>query len=358
MRKIVYGLVGSGWRAEFYVRIAKAIPEQFEVSAVLIRDHVKGEIFAKKYQVKVVNTLEELMDTEPEFIVLSIKRGVVTDYLVDLFQRKIPVLVETPPAESVDELYRLWEEYEKVEPKIQVAEQYPLQPLYASWYEAIQKGMLGDVTNMNISALHGYHGVAMLRRMLGVGMEQCVIYGKRYQFPVTETYSREGMCFDGEVFLCPRERVTLEFSGGKIGYFDFSDPAQYHSFIRTRQINIQGTRGEIDDLTILYLTQENVSVMENLNRIDLGIYGNQEWSHFAMMLGKETLYKTPFVNARLNDDEIAVGTLLLKFVEYMETGKECYSLADACQDMYINLMMNKAMENPLKLIKTEKQPWN
>ena len=30
MGKIRYGVIGSGWRAEFYIRIAKAVPDKFE----------------------------------------------------------------------------------------------------------------------------------------------------------------------------------------------------------------------------------------------------------------------------------------------------------------------------------------
>ena len=47
------------------------------------------------------------------------------------------------------------------------------------------------------------------------------MYGKRYYYEVTETYGREGMCFDGEKFMCPRDRVTMEFEDGKVAYFDF-----------------------------------------------------------------------------------------------------------------------------------------
>ena len=39
------------------------------------------------------------------------------------------------------------------------------------------------------------------------------------------------------------------------------------------------------------------------------------------MLGEEFLYKTPFVNARLNDDEIAVGSLLMGMHEYLKKWK-------------------------------------
>ena len=101
MDKIKYALIGSGWRAEFYIRIAKMVPEQFELTAVLVRDAAKGAAFAEEFQVKVVNSLEALMETAPDFVVLSIKRGFVTGYLLDLFRRGIPVLAETPPGEDM-----------------------------------------------------------------------------------------------------------------------------------------------------------------------------------------------------------------------------------------------------------------
>ena len=43
MDKIRFGLIGSGWRAEFYIRIAKALPGIFDLTAVLIRDSEKGK---------------------------------------------------------------------------------------------------------------------------------------------------------------------------------------------------------------------------------------------------------------------------------------------------------------------------
>ena len=63
MDKIRFGLIGSGWRAEFYIRIAKALPEIFDLTAVLIRDSEKGKNFSEKFNVPVVNTLDELENT-------------------------------------------------------------------------------------------------------------------------------------------------------------------------------------------------------------------------------------------------------------------------------------------------------
>ncbi len=357
MGRIRFGLIGSGWRAEFYIRIAQAVQDVFELTAVVVRDEKKGRDFAERMKVKVVNTLEELQRTEPEYVVLAVKRGIISEYLPKLFEKGIPVLCETPPGEKVEALESVWKNYKRFNGRIQVAEQYFAQPLYAAWYQAIVDGKLGEVQNINISALHGYHGVSIIRRFLQAGWGNCRIYGKRFWFDVTETYGREGMAFDGKVFKCSRDRLTLEFENGKVAYFDFSDPAQYHSFIRTRQLTVQGIRGEIDDMTIRYLTDENVPVTQELNRIDLGVYNNQEWSHFGIMLGEEFLYKTPFPNARLNDDEIAVATCMLKMKEYLDTGTDFYSLQDALQDMYFSLKMEEALGEPNREVRTESRIW-
>mgnify|MGYP003268504548 CR=1 FL=1 len=109
MGKIRFGLIGSGWRAEFYIRIAKAVPEQFELTKVLIRDKEKGEVFGRRHNVRTVQTLEELMADDPDYVVLSVKRGITSGYLGRLFERGIPVLCETPPAEDADSLNALWE---------------------------------------------------------------------------------------------------------------------------------------------------------------------------------------------------------------------------------------------------------
>ena len=37
MSKVRYAVVGSGWRSLFYIRIAKALPETFELTALLCR---------------------------------------------------------------------------------------------------------------------------------------------------------------------------------------------------------------------------------------------------------------------------------------------------------------------------------
>jgi len=358
MEKIRFGLIGSGWRSEFYIRIAKALPNYFELAAVLTRDKEKQMALAKKFDVKVVGSLDEMQSNNPEFVVLSIDRSAVLEYLTQLYKRNLPVLCETPPAKSIEESILLWEMTKRTNAKIQIAEQYFLQPLYTAWKRIIDDGLIGEVHNINISSLHGYHAMSIIRLFLGIGFANCAIHGKRYTQQVVETNTRDGDCFDGKLITYKRDRAALEFENGRIAFFDFSDPAQYHSYIRTRQMTVQGNRGEIDDLYLRYLTKENVPVTSELKRIDKGIYNNQEWAHYGIMLGDKFLYKNPFPGARLNDDEIAVASCICGMKTYMLTGKGFYNLNDALQDVYLSLKLEEALSAPFKEIRTQTQAWS
>jgi len=355
MSKVKFGIVGGGWRAEFFVRVAKAIPDVFEVSSVLFRDEVKAETFREKYNVPVTTDFNELVSAETDYIILSVKPFACLENIEKLFKTGKAVLCETPPAASAEELTALWHLVKQYDGKIQVAEQYFVQPLYAAWLKAVEQGIIGEVSNINISAIHGYHGINIIRRFLGVTRENCRISGERYNFPVVKTGGREGRCYTGEVITAVRDRVTFEFENGKIAFYDFSG-TQYHSYIRTRQLNIQGLKGEIDDLTIRYLNKNNEAVTQNLYRDDEGVYNNREWSHVGLMLGSKYLYKSPFQAARLNDDEIAIATIMYLMKGYVDSGREFYSIQDALQDSYLSFMMNKSLEAGIP-VETDTQIW-
>lgn len=225
-----------------------------------------------------------------------------------------------------------------------------------AWQKILDKGLLGNVENMTITSLSGYHAVSIIRKYMEAGFENCSIIGDAHTFHVTKTKTRGGACYDGEVVQNHRHRLTLSFENGKTAFYDFQS-VQAHTYIRTRQLNIQGVRGEIDDLEVRYLTDDNVAVKSQLNRVDAGVYHNSEWSHVGIMLHDEYLYKNPFINARLNDDELAMAECMFKMSEYVKTGKEFYSLREALQDTYLSIKMTEAVNHPYTEIKTEKKLW-
>ena len=48
---IRFGIIGSGWRAMFYLRAAKALPEQFDLCMVLCRREEEARRIREQYDV-------------------------------------------------------------------------------------------------------------------------------------------------------------------------------------------------------------------------------------------------------------------------------------------------------------------
>lgn len=351
-----FGLIGTGYRAAYFARVAQALPERFQVCGLLGRNREKAEAFAQRYGIPLCADLDQLLAAKPSFVVLSVSRGQSLPLLTELMRRGLPVLCETPPAETEEELKALWQEALRLRARVDVAEQYFLQPLYHAWHEAIRMGLLGPVQAISLSALHGYHAVSIIRRFLGVGMEGCSLSGERHELQAVKTSGRDGPCFDGSIQEYRRDRVSLRFDSGKLGLFDFAG-IQYHSFIRTRQLTVQGLRGEIDDLSIRYLGEDFQPMRQQLERFDFGRYDSREMALHRLMLGERLLYENPFPNARLNDDELAIAGCLQGMAAYAAGGAPFYGLREGLQDSYLALRMEEALQNPLQLVRTEPMPW-
>lgn len=348
-------VIGYGWRTDFFYRLAKMLPGQFEITAGVLRTKERAGQVMEETSVFATDSLEEALATKPDFAVLCVPRDVVKDYLIRLMKGGVPVLCETPPAKNVTELEELWRAKEAYGGKVQVVEQYFLQPLYAGLLDIISQGYLGEVSNMMLSALHGYHAVSIFRKFLGVGFENCRIQGQRFQFDVTATNSRAGFDTGGRIVKADRDWAAMTFDNGKTAFMDFSGE-QYFSTIRTRRLNIQGVRGEINDMTVRCLNQDNLVFTQEIQRNDIGIYNNAEWSLKDLMFMDRVIYKNPYYPARLNDDEIAVASCLTNMKEFVETGKDFYPLREAVQDTYLAFAMEEAIVTG-KMVETSRQIW-
>ncbi len=354
LSKIKYAIIGNGYRAMAFLRVGLALPEQFEITSVLFRNPEKASEFSKIYNIPTSLTIKECLRAKPDFVVIAIGRDANPDMITKLIPYDIPMLVETPPAVDYDSLITLWENAKFNNSKIQVAEQYFLHPLYQARLRVLEKNILGELSNLNISWAHDYHGVSLIRKLLDVGFETAQIYGKNYQFPVTVTDSRNGIRTDGDNITVNRARCTFEFESGKVAFYDFASDVQYRSKIRTRHLNIQGVRGEIDDLTVRSLTSDNQPLVQTFEITE----DINTMSTYSINLGNECLYTNPFVHARFTDDEIAIANCLLGMHEYILTGKDFYSFAEGCQDTYFYILMQEALKQPNIPIQTKVQPWN
>ncbi|MBU3112749.1 Gfo/Idh/MocA family protein [Clostridium lacusfryxellense] len=355
MCKTDFVIIGGGWRAEFYLRIAKELPERFEVSGMVIINEVKGKEMAKKWNVKVFSSIENLLKViNPMFAVVSVPREVCAKIIEKLASKKIPVLAETPPAEDLDGLIKL-NKLTADGAKIQVAEQYQFQPMIAALISVARSGKLGDISQVQLSVAHCYHGISVMRKIMGIGFENATITARSFSSPLIDGPSRDGKPNEEKTVMSNQVIATFDY-GDKLAIYDFTDD-QYFSWVRSNRLLIRGYKGEIVNYRVSYQKDFRTPVEFELNRKDAGLNGNLEgYYHKGILAGEEWIYENPFVPARFTDDEIAVATCLNKMACYVNGGPSFYSLAEASQDHYLSLMFIKSLKDN-KSVSTQSQPW-
>lgn len=332
-------IVGGGWRAEFHLRVAAALPERFDVCGVFTRDPARRAAIESGFAVPTLDSLEGLLSTDPDFVVVATPWAVTPDLLRALTGRGMPVLAETPPAPDMDGLRALAPLARTG--RIQVAEQYQFQPLHAARLAVARSGRLGRVTQARVSAAHGYHGVDLIRRFLDLDREPLTITAHRFISPLIAGPDRAGPPVE-EHLVESEQVVAFIDAGDRLGVHDFTED-QYFSWIRATRVLLRGARGELDDRRVSWLVDHRTPVGGELTRHDAGLDGNLEgFHHKGITLGDEWLYRNPFAPARLSDDEIAVATCLARMGEWLAGGPEVCSLADAAQDHYLGLCIDEA----------------
>ncbi|MFN8441582.1 MAG: Gfo/Idh/MocA family oxidoreductase [Caldilineaceae bacterium] len=357
MNKINFGMIGGGWRADFFLKVAEELPERFQVSAMMVRDAAKGAAIERRWGVKTYRTLDETLaaSKDAQFMAVSVPWQPAPDYLKRLSERGIPALCETPPAPDLPGLIQL-EELVKQGAKIQVAEQYAFQPLHAARLAIVESGRLGTISQAQVSIAHGYHGINLMRRFLGVGFEPVTIRASKVVSPLIQGPNRSGPPSEEKLIEESQTIAHFEFANGKLGIFDFMG-AQYFSWIRGNRLLVRGERGEIEGETVRWLHDFRTPIALRLQRHDTGFSGNLEGMyHRGYTAGAEWVYQNPFIPGRLTDDEIAVADCLQRMAEYVAGGPEFYGLADAAQDHYLNLLIGQAIETG-QAVKSEMQWW-
>jgi predicted dehydrogenase len=373
MKKIM--LVGGGHRAAFYLRVAKALPEEFLFTSAYVHDPAKAARFEEAWGIKPYTDFDRLLERErADFAVVTIAPDYAAEYIRKLAAANIPVLCETPPAmtlEGLTDLYALV----KAGARIQVAEQYARVPLYAAQLAVARSGLIGRVEHAQVSAAHNYHGLSLMRRLLGVTFENALVTavslgGKLMDGPCRyNTYSPAA-----EAYLDTTQTLAVFDFGDRSGVYDFTG-AQYDSWVRKKRLMVRGDRGEIENLSVRALIDHETPVELPLTRMDTSEYDYMALRGYA--LGRDWVYKNRFlpsltpdaartfygrdwdyrsVSFRLTDDEIAVADMMTGMSDYVDTGKDVYPFAEGAQDQYMSLVMGEAIAAG-KAVRMTAQPW-
>lgn len=357
------GIIGGGWRTGAYLTAAAADPSRFSLTAALVRrDDAAHDLQHRWPGVRATTSEEEFFRGGFDYVIVCVSREAAAQFTARAVARGIPALCETPPAADLAQATRLYAAMGSA--PVQVAEQYRFQPHHAARLALVRDGTIGTPRHARISAAHDYHAVSLMRGLLNVGFEDAVVVAAALDDTVVATLGRDGWAAGAGASTTRRIAARLSFDGapphgasdGPVGDYDFSDE-QYRSPLRSRHVSIRGTAGEISDDTVRYLAGPEQPVQVPILRQQAGTDGDLE-GHFlrGLTTGGRYVYRNPLAPARLTDDEIAVGTVLLKMNEYVRTGAAFYGLADANQDHYLGLLIHES-ERTGRPVRSTAQAW-
>ncbi|MBQ8159202.1 MAG: hypothetical protein IJ083_00500 [Clostridia bacterium] len=343
-------IVGSGYRAEYFGRIAARYPELFR-AMYLCRSEEKVDLMRRQTGIGGTILAEEAMDFQPDFVVVAVDRGHMNEVVCLWASRGYPVLAETPVGCSEEELTTLWEMATRNKVVISSLEQYHRYPVIAEGIRRIEAGAIGEPVSMTLSLCHEYHGMSLIRRMLRVQGEDYSLMAMEGHGQAVATDSRYGAIRTGEKGEETRQCVLLRFASGKTAIYDFA-PIQYRSFIRGRHVTVRGERGEWHDRFFDVLDERGEprklclmpEIPEAYRALD-----TQTLRDLRKAFSGEMFLETAW-------DEFAIATMLMDMKNCLEGGPSPYPLREAMEDAYFPIMVKRALQSG-QIVSTPPRPW-
>ncbi len=357
LRMTSIAVIGAGWRAQFFIRLAKMMPEKFELVGVVARREDVRSALNLEFGVQTFSSVSQLLShKKPDFVVSSVSWDANPGIVDELVKAGVHVLSETPPAPTFEALQELWKQVGS-SGMVQVAEQYLFLPGHAARLAITESGVIGEIGSVEISSTHGYHAVSIMRGFLKPGFEPTTITTRQFEAPLVDPLARAGWNDD----LSPKNAKTtislFDFGAGKSGLYNFVDN-QWHNQLRHRRIVVRGSRGELVDDSVIRLTDGPAITTSRIERYQLGYGLNLDgYDTEHLSFDGKVVFKNPFTGLRLMDEEIAIAQLMCKMAEWLD-GKAGapYPLAEACQDHLISLAIDESIATG-KNVTTQKQAW-
>ncbi|MBQ6373775.1 MAG: Gfo/Idh/MocA family oxidoreductase [Clostridia bacterium] len=373
MKRII--LIGGGHRASFYMRTARFLPSEFQVVGAYVRKPERAAAFEAYWGVKAYTDFDRLIEeARADYAIVAVFPEFAPEYIRKLAEAKLPILCETPPGltlEALNDIQRLVD----AGAKIQVSEQYNNAPIHRTRLNVVASGLIGEVSHAQVSVAHDYHGLSMLRNLLGVKYENAKVTAVSLKGKLMDGPTRYNTYVPETEVINPTTQTIAVFDyGDKSGVYDFIGE-QYASWVRRQRVLILGSKGQIEDETVRALLDSKTPVEMPLTRMDTHEY-DYAYLH-GYTLGERWVYKNKYIPClkpdalstyygriwdfdstlqRMTDDEIAVADVMTQMNEYVETGRSFYSFGEGAQDQYMQLVINEALATG-RTVEMKTQSW-
>jgi predicted dehydrogenase len=344
-----FAVVGAGWRAGAFWRLAADLDDVSCVGAVVRSP--------RRLPVPAFGSLDEcLAVARPDFLVTAVPWAVNPGVIEQAVDRGVPVLAETPPAPDLAGLRALWAAVGR-SGLVQVAEQYLLMPSHAARVAVVRSGVIGVPTQVQVSSTQLYHAVSLIRGLLGAGLEPVTVRASRSSAPLVDPLTRAGWTDDHAPRSATTTIATLDFGAGRSGLYDFTGN-QTRNLLRFRRILVRGSHGELRDDEVVRLAAPRTIARTPLVRRqtghDLDLAGF-DTDHITF--GGQVVFRNRYAGLRFNDDEIATAALLHAMAAWVRgAGPAPYPLAEGMHDHAVGLAIEEAAATG-RTVTTTAEPW-
>ena len=317
-------LCGTGWRAGFYVRVASALAEKFEIVAIYTRSRSRAEELSSN-GIFVTNDLNLALEKEHDAVIVASGKDGFLSLLKELSRRGETILSETAFSSLDNDSLSVAENIEGY-----TLEQYWHTPLFSSVYTALP--YIGKIESVYLSGLHNHHAASICRRLFPYPIFSSKTILERNE-RIRVTGDRGGLTHGTNMEERLRTIKMIEYEQG-IFINDFTK-GQYHDYRLCHRIEIRGEKGVIDERGVTYIDDEGYP-------IDLPFVFNRSSNVFSfaptlthISLGDRIIYKNEYYKCAFSDDEIAIAHMLSEFAE----GRFGYSFKDGVEDARVGALL-------------------
>lgn len=298
-------LLGTGWRAHFYMRISIKLPDILNIVSVYTRSE-KREEEIRKEGFNAFSDLDAALSFDHDAVIIASGKEGFLQILRFLHERGEKLISETSFLPLTDEELEELSMYDGL-----VMEQYMHTPLFSA-----VSGFLSSIDDkpdqLYLSGLHNHHSAAVARRILGTGFRMPEeIHSMSFSSRMVKTGSRSGMDRGGKTEEYERKARMMRL-GDALFIHDFSSN-QYHSYLYGRHFEIRGRS--------FVITEDGVRTVDKagyplflpfiFHRDTASGNGSLSLSHVSA--GGKTVFVNPYYPVEMNDDEIAMAIMLEQY---------------------------------------------
>jgi choline dehydrogenase-like flavoprotein/predicted dehydrogenase len=327
--RIRVGFIGGGHRVEtIYAPIVEALSDKVEVCGVVTRSTEGAKRITAQTGWEAGTDLAGLVYREkPEFLIVVTPPNMTDEMYPKAVSLGVPLLLETPFCWNERKGRSLLKHIESRRLTVGVAEQFPFMPETQLMRRLIALGLIGTVDAVeNNFAVYDYHGVALARTLMGRHRRASRVQGNWHSIGSDGERWLSGnvTCEDGGLLLhrySPHGEAILHRPQGEIRVYGSAGtllPAKARFECDGQEIreSLMQRETEGGDLTRLWVDTPD---------------GTVEW-------------RNPFLGHQLDDQQIAVGQLVLAMANAVRfAGVPLYSPRAALEDVeLINAMTYSA----------------